>query len=124
MIQKGSLVCGDIVWANFNPSTGHEYKKGRPALIVQSDAKLSVSSLATIIPLSSKTAKAVTDDILIAKNSDNNLFADSVLKVHYISSFDYVRFSKKVGRITQAQMSQVKSYLATHFDLKQKGQDL
>ena len=117
MINKGDLASGDIVWTNFDPSMGHEYKKKRPALVVQSDTKLSLSSLATVIPLSSVVTKANADDILITKDTSNNLYRDSLLKVYCISSFDYSRFEKKIGSVSSEQIENVKTYLKLHFNL-------
>ncbi len=48
---------GQICLVNFAPSFGHEYKKMRPALIVQNDAYIMTGNLLTIIPISSQTAK-------------------------------------------------------------------
>lgn len=61
--------CGQIWLVNFDPSFGHEYKKVRPALIVQSDAYIKHSNLLTVIPISSKTEKQKELDILVKKNS-------------------------------------------------------
>ncbi len=44
---------GQIWLVNFEPSFGHEYKKVRPALIVQSNRYINSSNLLTVIPISS-----------------------------------------------------------------------
>lgn len=117
MIQKGDLEFGDIVWTEFDPSVGHEYQDKRPAIVVQSGEQLRKSNLVTVIPLTSKNNNALADDILIAADHENRLRSDSVAKVYCITSFDYVRFSKKIGRISKDSILKIKQYLKIHFDL-------
>lgn len=108
---------GDIYWVDFDPSIGHEYQKCRPAVIVQSNPQLKKSSLITIIPLTSQIQKKHEDDILAQKNESNKLYADSLLKVHAITSFDKHRFLKKIGSMDAKIMDQIKQYLRIHFGL-------
>jgi mRNA interferase MazF len=102
---------------NFDPSIGHEYQKVRPALVVQSDDITEISSVVTIIPISSNLASATSVDIIIRKDSMNNLFKDSVLKMHHISSFDKRRFIHHIGKLSDEQMDFVKEKLKSHFSL-------
>ncbi|MEW5767983.1 MAG: type II toxin-antitoxin system PemK/MazF family toxin [bacterium] len=78
---------GQIWLVNFDLSFGHEYKKVRPALIVQNDRYIESSNLLTVIPISSQTIKQTALDILIKKDSQNRLMTDSLLKIKQISSF-------------------------------------
>ena len=48
---------GQIWLVNFDPSFGHEYKKIRPALIIEKDDYINFSSLLTCIPISSQVTK-------------------------------------------------------------------
>jgi mRNA interferase MazF len=82
---------------NFDPSLGHEYRRVRPALIVQSDAYVAAGNLLVVIPLSSKTAKRSKLDLLVPKDAENRLKTDSLLKMKQISSFDKRRFIKLIG---------------------------
>lgn len=117
MIQKGGLRFGDIVWTEFDPSVGHEYQDKRPAIVIQSNEQLIRSNLVTVIPLSSKAGNVVGDDILIPADQENKLRLDSVAKVYNITSFDYSRFSKIVGKINPKSVSAIKQYLRKHFDV-------
>lgn len=90
------------IWlVNFDPSFGHEYKKIRPALIIQNDSYINCSNLLTVIPISSQTKKQTELDILIQKNSENRLMTDSLIKIKQISSFDKRRFIKFIGMANQ-----------------------
>ncbi len=88
---------GQIWLVNFDPSFGHEYKKVRPALIVQNDRYIELSNLLTVIPISSQITKQTDLDILLKKNTQNRLMTDSLLKTKQISSFDKQRFIKLIG---------------------------
>ena len=79
---------GQLWLVNFEPSLGHEYRKGRPALIVQQDRYILSGTLLTIIPLSTQLDKARELDVRIPKDDRNRLLQDSLLKTAQISSFD------------------------------------
>jgi len=117
MITKGELRFGDIVWTEFDPSVGHEYQDKRPAIVIQSNKQLAKSALVTVIPLTSNISNAIKDDILIGADDQNNLRSDSVAKVYCITSFDYRRFSKRIGNVNAKTVAVLKKYLKLHFDL-------
>jgi mRNA interferase MazF len=98
-------------------TAGHEYKKERPGLIIESDLQIQKTNVFTVAPLTSNLNNIIADDILIKKDTENNLFCDSVLKVHHIQSFDCSRFIKKVGEINDVILEKIKMYLKKHFDL-------
>ena len=54
---------GQLWLVNFDPSFGHEYKKVRPALIVQNNQYIESTNLITVIPISSQTIKKTALDI-------------------------------------------------------------
>lgn len=58
---------------NFDPSIGHEYRKVRPALIVQQDRYIASRTLLTVIPLSTQLDKVRELDVRIAKDAKNRL---------------------------------------------------
>jgi mRNA interferase MazF len=98
-------------------AVGHEYKKERPGLIIESDFQIQKTNIFTVAPLTSNLGNITADDILIKKDRENNLFRDSVLKTHHIQSFDRSRFIKRVGKINEKLSEKVKEYLRKHFDL-------
>jgi mRNA interferase MazF len=117
MMTKGEIRCGDVVWVQFDPSVGHEYQNKRPAVVVQSDEQLIKTSLVTIIPLTSKKDNRMTDDILVEAGKENNLMFDSLAKVYCITSFDYERFEKVIGKINSETMVKIRGYLKKHFGI-------
>ena len=106
---------GEIYLVNFEPSTGLEMKKVRPAVVLQSD-KIS-SNLITVMPISSKVKNKISGDILIKKNKTNRLFSDSVIKTKQISSFDQKRFIHFIVQVNQAELARIDIYLKKHFAL-------
>ncbi len=105
----------DIWLVDFDPSTGHEYQKVRPALIIEADSYLSMGNLITVVPISSQVAKATLLDVLIPKTSANRLVSDSLIKTRQVSTFDKRRFIKYIGQcqpsVFQAVLSNVSLYL-------------
>ena len=99
---------GQIWLVNFDPSFGHEYKKVRPALIIQNDKYIESGELLTVIPISSQISKQTEIDILLRKDPQNRLMTDSLLKIKQISSFDKRRFIKLVGIVNEGIMKKVK----------------
>lgn len=57
---------------------GHEFKKERPAIIIESDLQLKKSNAFTILPLTSNINNCLAEDILLSPNNYNNLFTDFV----------------------------------------------
>ncbi|MFH1096511.1 MAG: type II toxin-antitoxin system PemK/MazF family toxin [Candidatus Desantisbacteria bacterium] len=98
---------GQIWLVNFDPSFGHEYKKFRPALIVQNDGYIESSNLLAVIPISSQVTKQTVLDILLKRDSQNRLMTDSLLKTKQISSFDNQRFTKLIGSVDKKTMEKV-----------------
>jgi mRNA interferase MazF len=47
--------CGDIVWIDFNPQTGHEQAGRRPALVLSDTEYNATIGLALLCPITSKT---------------------------------------------------------------------
>jgi len=117
MMTKGEISFGDVVWVEFDPSVGHEYQSKRPAIVVQSDEQLKKTNLVTIIPLTSQKDNRMPDDILVEACKENNLMSDSLAKVYCITSFDYVRFEKVIGKINEEVETKIKDYLRKHFNI-------
>lgn len=117
MMTKGEISFGDVVWVEFDPSVGHEYQSKRPAIVVESNEQLKKTNLVTIIPLTSQKDNRMSDDILVEACKENNLISDSIAKVYYITSFDYVRFEKVVGKVNKEVLLKIKNYFKKHFDI-------
>lgn len=112
-----SFAFGDIYLVKFDPSTGHEYKNARPALVIQEENISRVSPYVTVLPVTSQLEKHSPADVFIAKDGKNKLAVDSVIKVHHISSFDRTRLAHFIGQASSPTIRQVRGYLRRHFGL-------
>lgn len=108
---------GEIYIAKFHPGTGKEFKKIRPAIVIQESAVSQKSPYVTVMPISSQLQKLGPVDILLEKDDLNGLKSDSVIQARQISSFDKKRFIKKIGRVGSPAARKVRGYLRKHFGL-------
>ncbi len=106
------------IWLiNFDPSFGHEYKKMRPALIIQDTQYIQTSNLITVIPISSIIEKPLELDVFLSKDANNRLMKDSLIKTHQISSFDKKRFIKYIGVCDSENFEKVQGNIKKHLTL-------
>ena len=106
---------GEIWLASFPLGVGHEYKKERPVLIIESNKNLNNTNIITIMPFTSNINNCINGDILVRRNKLNYLFKDSIIKTHHIYSLDASRFIKRIGIIDKDIMDNVKTFLKQHF---------
>ena len=117
-MRNTSVKCGDIFLVNFGEgSVGHEYKKRRPAVVIQSNLQIKNSNLLTVLPLSSSMGNMLADDIIVEKDEVNLLMSRSLIKVHHIMSFDYRRIFYKIGEVDTDVLRKIRQYLSAHFDI-------
>lgn len=108
---------GAVFLVDFDPSVGHEYKKIRPAVIIQSDKTISKTTLITVMPVTSQLSRSQPEDIQVKKSAKNGLYSDSLVKVGCIHSFDRRRFLKKIGDTSEELMAKIAKYIGIHFDV-------
>ncbi|MBU2523788.1 type II toxin-antitoxin system PemK/MazF family toxin [Patescibacteria group bacterium] len=109
---------GDLFYLQWSPSVGHEFRNNRPGVVISSNKTIGKSNLISFMALTSNTNNKMADDILIKRSKSNNLQLDSVIKVQYISSFDYKRLLRYIGKVDGSDGEDIKRYLKKHFDLK------
>lgn len=107
---------GQIWLLNFDPSFGHEYRKTRPALIIQKKEFIDSSNLLTVIPISSQIGKQTELDVYLKRDANNRLMIDSLLKTKHISSFDKRRFIKLIGIIDKETLNKIKKNINIFLD--------
>ena len=110
---------GHIYFVEFDPSSGHEFKKTRPAVLISSDDLINRSNLISCVPFTGNTNNFVaTDDVPVKRDGNNKLFADSMLKAQHISTFDKNRIKKYVGVLDGSTLKNLKNHIIRNFDLK------
>lgn len=100
---------GDIVLANF-PFVEGIGNKVRPALILKKEW---VSYF--LMGISSKTDNKQLYDFLIKKDNDNNLAADSLVKINKLWFLYEKLLFKKIGSFSEQQKKEVKKLLLKYF---------
>lgn len=110
---------GHIYFVEFDPSSGHEFRKMRPAVLISSDDLIRRSNLISCVPFTGNTNNVVaTDDVLVKKDGSNNLFADSILKAQHISTFDKSRVKKHIGVLDGSILKNLKNIIMRNFSLR------
>lgn len=108
---------GTICLINFNPGIGREYKKIRPAIVVQEADITQKSPYLTVLPITSKVSGLTEPDIFIPKDEKNNLAKNSIIKVRQICGFDKSRLVQVIGSANSPTIRKVRGYLRKHFGL-------
>ena len=100
---------GEIYLVNFDPATGAEIRKTRPALILQNDIAnrySSVTIVAAITSFSDKDGKMYPTEVFIG-DSEGGLDNDSVALLNQIRTIDKQRLVKKLGVLKDKTMAQI-----------------
>jgi mRNA interferase MazF len=81
---------GDIILCNFNPTVGHEQSGLRPALVLSASDLNSLTNLATVCPITSKSRGNLFDVKLDSKNTKG------IIMVYQITTIDFVTRKIKI----------------------------
>jgi mRNA interferase MazF len=104
------------IWlANLNPSKGTEPGKVRPVVIVQTDLLNQHHPSVIVCPITSRVQPDA--DILRVHLHKNQLAQASDIMVDQIRAIDKMRLVSKVGKLREAQETQLKKNLAIILDL-------
>ncbi|WP_080777556.1 type II toxin-antitoxin system PemK/MazF family toxin [Chryseobacterium phocaeense] len=107
------------IWlVNFNPTTGAEISKKRPAIIVNDDS-IGILPLRVIVPITDWNERYNNADWMVKINSDafNNLTKVSAADCFQVKSVSTSRFHKQIGIIDDATFEIIKDSLRNVFDL-------
>lgn len=104
-----------IYLADLNPSFGSEIRKERPVLVIQSEA--SMRHTVIIVPLSSKELTNSTVEYRLKKDTDNNLYKDSIAILDQVRAIDQQRFIGEIGSISSHLYEDLLKQLNQLFDM-------
>ena len=120
---------GDIWMVDFSPTEGHEQSGTRPAVVMSSnDIDVMTTELVFVIP-GTRTARTdpstnelLPDVVRVEPSSLNNLSAVTYFLCDHLRSASIKRFvaSKKMGRVTDQQMTALEDILFFLLDLPEK----
>ena len=98
---------GDILLINFNPVTGSEQGRIRPALIIQCNTLNKHSPLTIVAPITSKIyTKEFSTNVYIEKE-ESGLRTDSTILLNQIRAIDKRRIIKKLSHLNIEAMQKV-----------------
>ncbi len=96
------ILRGDIVWANLDPTQGHEQAGKRPVLILSHDIFNEKSGTVIAVALTSQPQKAGFP--LTLKLKDEITGKRSWVKISQIRTLSTFRLGKKIGQITDDEL--------------------
>jgi mRNA interferase MazF len=99
------ILRGDIVWAELDPTQGHEQSGRRPVLILSHDVFNERSGTVIAIALTSQEPKAGFP--LTLELNLPSLPKRSWAKISQIRTLSVLRLSSKIGRVSPEELSQI-----------------
>jgi mRNA interferase MazF len=104
----------DIYWANLDPTVGKEQQGKRPVVIISGNTMNSRTGIYIACAISSKI-KNYPGCVLISKSKKNGLKHDSEILSFQIRTLSGKRFGKKIGEISENELSQIYTGLTKIF---------
>ncbi len=99
------ILRGDIVWAELDPTKGHEQSGRRPVLILSHDVFNERSGTVIAIALTSQEPKAGFP--LTLEINSLSLPKRSWAKISQIRTLSVLRLSTKIGRVSPEEINQI-----------------
>ena len=103
--------CGDVVWADLDPSVGHEQNKRRPLVVVSNDKFNIHCSLTMTVPIiSADTGYPLHLSVGAVPSEDGGTSIHGFAEIEQLKSLDLnVRRAVKVGSIDARGMDKILS---------------
>lgn len=99
------ILRGDILWANLDPTLGHEQSGSRPVLILSQNVFNDRSGTVIAVALTSQQPSAGFP--LTLELSDSSLPKKSWVKISQIRTLSVQRLGKKLGRATAEELEDI-----------------
>ena len=101
---------GEIWYAELNPTRGSEKQGFRPVVIISGNLLNQYLPVVITCPLTTKL-KAYKGNLILTPNEQNGLSQKSEIITFHIRSISKERLVKKIGRITEKQLNELKQGL-------------
>lgn len=98
---------GDVWLVNLDPTTGHEIKKSRPAVVIQNDIGNKYSQITIIAPVTSQKLENIYPFEVLLTKKNSGLDKDSKVLLNQIRAIDKKRLLKKLGRVNDDVLNRI-----------------
>ena len=103
---------GEVWWVDFDPSTGSEIKKLRPAVVVSVNSANQALRRVQVVPLTTNVSRLYPGECLVlVKNKQSKAMTDQ------IRTIDKVRCGERLSTLSPDDMSEVEDALRLHLGL-------
>ncbi len=103
---------GEVWWINFEPSTGGEIRKQRPAVIVSNDAANHYLNRVQVVPITSNVDKLYPSEAYMTfRGKKSKAMADQITTV------SKKRLINSIGSISKIEMEGISKAITTQLDL-------
>ena len=104
---------GEVWWVDFDPSTGSEIRKTRPAVIVSNDAANRALPRVMAMPMSSNVSRVYPGEAVVSVNGQRSkAMADQIMAA------DKRRLKSRLGKLDRADMRAIEEAISLHFGLR------
>ena len=108
---------GEIWLVNFDPTSGAEIKKTRPALILQNDVANIYSPVTIVAAITSHFDLPLYPTEVFIRRGEGGLQEESVALLNQIRTIDTARVMRHIGMITQDTVHRVDEAIKISFSL-------
>jgi len=103
---------GEVWRVDFEPATGSEIQKTRPAVIISRDSANRAMKRVVVVPLTSNTSKVYLAETLVTiRGVRSKAMADQIMTA------DKSRLKNLIGMLTPDDMANVEDAIRLHLDL-------
>lgn len=99
------ILRGDILWANLDPTRGHEQSGSRPVLVLSQNVFNERSGTVIAVALTSQRPSAGFP--LTLELTDRRLPKKSWVKISQIRTLSVQRLGKKLGKVTAEELENI-----------------
>jgi mRNA interferase MazF len=109
------ILKGDVIWANLDPTLGHEQSGRRPVLVLSQSVFNQKSGTVIAVALTSQPQRAGYP--LTLKLTEQMANKTVWVKISQIRTLSTARLGTKIGRVTEDELKQVLEGLSDILDM-------